>query len=132
MGGGGFPGMGGDESEGEQSNNTKFYEILGLDKSATQRDIKKAYRKLARQLHPDKHPGEEDKYQAKFQELSRAHEVLSDPEKKKLYDRYGEAGLRGGGMGGGGADIFDMFFGGHGGGHGRGRQQRRKKAPAIR
>jgi len=59
-------------------------------------------------------------------------EVLGDPEKKKLYDRYGEAGLKGGGGMGGGQDIFDMFFGGgRGGGGGRGRQQRRKKAPPI-
>jgi len=128
--------MGGDsEGEGEASDNTKYYEVLGLDKSATANEIKKKYRKLARQVHPDKHPNETEKYHAKFQELQKAYEVLGDPEKKKLYDRYGEAGLKGGGgMGGGGADIFDMFFGG-GGGRGRGGgggRQRQKKAPAIR
>merc|ERR1719384_28087 len=129
-GGGGMPGGGGSESGGETSNNTKYYEILGLDKSATAQQIKKKYRKLARQLHPDKHPNEAEKYQAKFVELQKAYEVLGDPEKKKLYDRYGEAGLKGGG-GMGGSDIFDMFFGGHRHGGG-GRSQRRKKAPAIR
>jgi len=122
--------MGGDVSDGESADSNKYYEVLGVPKNASPQQIKKAFRKLARQLHPDKHPGEEDKYQAKFQELQSAYEVLSDPEKKKLYDRYGEAGLRGGGMGGG-QDIFDMFFGGQGG-PSRGRQQRRKKAPAIR
>merc|ERR1719384_411159 len=129
-GGGGMPGGGGSESGGETSNNTKYYEILGLDKSATAQQIKKKYRKLARQLHPDKHPEDPEKYQAKFVELQKAYEVLGDPEKKKLYDRYGEAGLKGGG-GMGGSDIFDMFFGGHRHGGG-GRSQRRKKAPAIR
>jgi len=135
MGGGfgGMPGGMGGHSDGEESDNNKYYEILGLDKSATQQQIKKSYRKLARQWHPDKHQDEQEKYHAKFQELQKAYEVLSDPEKKKLYDRYGEAGLRGGGGMGGGQDIFDMFFGGGRGGHGHGRgQQRRKKAPPIR
>eukprot|EP01084_Bolivina_argentea_P233416 393154_1 len=138
--GGGMPGgMGGDdESDQEASNNTKYYETLGIKKDATQKEIKKAYRKLARTTHPDKHPDEAEKYHEKFQELQKAYEVLSDPQKKKLYDSYGEAGLKGsGGSGfGGGSDIFDMFFGGrghgHGHGHGGGRGQRRKKAPAIR
>merc|ERR1712228_294198 len=129
----GFHGMGGDsEGEGEASNNTKYYEILGLDKSASQQTIKKTYRKLARQLHPDKHPNEAEKYHAKFQELQKAYEVLGDPEKKKLYDRYGEAGLKSGGGMSGGSDIFDMFFGGGGRGGRGGRSQRQKKAPAIR
>jgi len=131
---GGMPGMDDDSDQGEASNNTKYYEILGVEKNATQQEIKKKYRKLARQLHPDKHPDEAEKYHEKFQELQKAYEVLGDPEKKKLYDRYGEAGLKGGGMGGG-SDIFDMFFGGghgHGGGRGGRHSQRRKKAPAIR
>ena len=86
---GGMGGMGGDdESEGEATDANKYYDILGINKSATPQEIKKAYRKLARQLHPDKHPGEEQKYHEKFQELQAAYEVLSNPEKKKLYDRY--------------------------------------------
>eukprot|EP01084_Bolivina_argentea_P095942 172467_1 len=134
--GGGGGHMGGDnESEGESSNNTKYYDILGVKKGASQQEIKKKYRKLARQIHPDKHPDEQEKYHQKFQELQKAYEVLGDPEKKKLYDRYGEAGLKGGGAGfGSGSDIFDMFFGGghrHGKSGGGGRSQR-KKAPPIR
>jgi len=124
-------GMGGDSDGGEATDSNKYYEILGLEKGASPQQIKKSFRKLARQLHPDKHPGEEDKYQAKFQELQKAYETLSDPEKKKLYDRYGEAGLKGGhGMGGG--DIFDMFFGGHGHSQRSNGRSRRKKAPPIR
>ena len=93
FGPGGFPGagmggMGGDSDGGEAADTNKYYEILGVEKSATQQQIKKAFRKLARQLHPDKHPGEEDKYQHKFQELQKAYETLSEPEKRKLYDRY--------------------------------------------
>ena len=81
--------MGDDDSDqGESSNNTKYYEILGVDKSASPQQIKKQYRKLARQLHPDKHPDEAEKYHDKFQELQKAYDVLGDPEKKKLYDRY--------------------------------------------
>ena len=84
----GMGGMGGDSDGGEAADTNKYYEILGVEKSATQQQIKKAFRKLARQLHPDKHPGEEDKYQHKFQELQKAYETLSEPEKRKLYDRY--------------------------------------------
>ena len=66
-----------------------YYKILGVDKSASQSDIKKAFRKLARQYHPDlnpNNPGAKDK----FQEINEANEVLSDPEKRKKYDEYGE------------------------------------------
>eukprot|EP01083_Nonionella_stella_P186961 685878_1 len=102
--GGGGGHMGGDnESEGESSNNTKYYDILGVKKGASQQEIKKKYRKLARQIHPDKHPDEQEKYHQKFQELQKAYEVLSDPHKKQLYDRYGEAGLKGG------INIFDIL-----------------------
>lgn len=112
-----------------------LYEVLGISRDADKKAIKAAYRKLARQYHPDvnKEAGAEQR----FKDVSRAYEVLSDPEKKKLYDQFGEAGLgggagmgggmggMGGGMGGFGAasnpfDVFEQFFGG-GGFHG-GRQ----------
>jgi len=66
-----------------------YYKILGLDKSATQDDIKKAYRKLARQHHPDLNPDDKEANK-KFQQINEANEVLSDPEKRKKYDQYGE------------------------------------------
>lgn len=66
-----------------------YYKILGVDKSATQDDIRKAYRKKARQLHPDLNPNDKDAHR-KFQELNEANEVLSDPEKRKKYDKYGK------------------------------------------
>eukprot|EP00919_Chromeraceae_sp_WS-2016_P074559 GHVR01176462.1.p1 GENE.GHVR01176462.1~~GHVR01176462.1.p1 ORF type:complete len:455 (-),score=112.83 GHVR01176462.1:355-1641(-) len=88
--------------------NSKFYDILGVPKEATESDIKKAFRKLAIKHHPDK-GGDE----AKFKEITRAYEVLSDSEKRKAYDNYGEEGLEGAG-GSDPTDIFDMFFGGGG------------------
>ncbi|MFH1351290.1 MAG: DnaJ domain-containing protein, partial [Pseudomonadota bacterium] len=72
-----------------------FYEILGVSKSATQGEIKKAYRKLARKWHPDINPGNKEAEQ-KFKEISRAHEALGNPEKRKLYDEFGEEGLQSG------------------------------------
>jgi len=66
-----------------------YYKILGIDKNATQEDIKKAYRKLARKLHPDLNPDDKDAHK-KFQELNEANEVLGDPEKRKKYDQYGK------------------------------------------
>ena len=85
--------------------NSKFYELLGCAKDASDADIKKAFRKSAMQHHPDKGGDPE-----KFKEISKAYEVLSDPEKKQIYDEYGEEGLEGGGGGGGpqGMDIFDL------------------------
>ena len=68
---------------------TDYYKILGLSKSATEEDIKKAYRKLARKLHPDLNPNDKDAHK-KFQQINEANEVLSDPEKRKKYDQYGE------------------------------------------
>ena len=71
-----------------------YYSILGLDKKATTEDIKKAYRKLARKLHPDLNPNDKEA-QKKFQQLNEANAVLSDPEKRKKYDKYGEEWERG-------------------------------------
>jgi len=78
-----------------------FYKILGLTKGATDDDIKKAYRKLALKYHPDKN--KEAGAEEKFKEVAEAYEVLSDPKKKEIFDKYGEEGLKaGGGTGGGG------------------------------
>ncbi|XP_047325803.1 dnaJ protein homolog [Impatiens glandulifera] len=112
----------------KKSDNTKYYEILGVPNSASQDDLKKAYRKAAIKNHPDKGGDPE-----KFKELAQAYEVLSDPEKREIYDQYGEDALKEGMSGGGGGhdpfDIFQSFFGGSpfggGGGSSRGRRQRR-------
>ncbi|XP_004406369.1 PREDICTED: dnaJ homolog subfamily A member 2-like [Odobenus rosmarus divergens] len=88
---------------------TKLYDILGVSPGASENELKKAYRKLAKEYHPDKNPNAGDK----FKEISFAYEVLSNPEKHELYDRYGEQGLREGSGGGGGMDdIFSHIFGG--------------------
>src|SRR5947209_11852960 len=94
-----------------------YYEVLGVSRDADDATIKKAFRRLARELHPDvnKHdPDAEDK----FKEAAEAYEVLSDPERRATYDRYGHEGLRSGGYApnfeglGSVADIFEAFFGG--------------------
>lgn len=110
-----------------------YYEILGVTKSATPEEIKKAYRKMAMQFHPDKNPGDKAA-EEKFKEAAEAYEVLSDQDKKAKYDRFGHEGVKGG-FGGGGfgggmsmEDIFSNFgsifedagFGGFGGGFGFG------------
>lgn len=115
-----------------------YYEILGVAKGASQDEIKKSYRKLAVQYHPDKNPNDKSA-EEKFKELSEAYDVLSDEQKRAAYDRYGHAafasGMPGGGGGGfhdpfdifrevfggggGGGDIFESFFGGGGGRRGR-------------
>ncbi len=101
-----------------------YYEVLGVDKNASASDIKKAYRKLAIQYHPDKNPDNKEA-EEKFKEAAEAYSVLSDPDKKARYDQFGFEGVSGagGGSGFGGAgmdinDIFSMFgdiFGGRGG-----------------
>ncbi|MCB1181655.1 MAG: molecular chaperone DnaJ [Chlamydiia bacterium] len=133
-----------------------YYDTLGITKSATPDEIKKAYRKMAVKYHPDKNPGDPEA-ETRFKEVSEAYEILSDPKKKELYDRYGKEGVRGAGMGagpggagfasmdealrtfmdafggggGGGESIFDNIFGafgGGGGGRGAPRQGVSKKA----
>jgi molecular chaperone DnaJ len=115
-----------------------YYEVLGVSKGASADEIKKAYRKVAMQFHPDRNPGDKAA-EEKFKEAAEAYEVLSDADKRAQYDRYGHAGLSGNGRGayGGGSmnmddifsqfgdifgdDIFGSFFGGRRGGGGGGR-----------
>jgi molecular chaperone DnaJ len=104
---------------------TDYYELLGVARGATDDELKKAYRKLARQWHPDANPDNPDA-EAKFKEITQAYAVLSDNDTRSRYDRFGEDGVRGAGGGGGAAgfdinDIFESFFGGNpfGGGGGR-------------
>ena len=117
-----------------------FYDILGVTKSASAEEIKKAYRKKAIQFHPDKNPGDKAA-EDKFKEAAEAYEILSNADKKQRYDQYGHAGVDGqGGFGGGGMNMddifshfgdvfggrggspFESFFGGGGGGRSGGRQ----------
>lgn len=115
-----------------------YYDILGVSRSSSADEIKKAYRKLSRDLHPDRHKGDKEKEQ-KFKEVNEAYEVLGDPKKKQSYDQFGSADgnpFGGGGAGFGGfnagdfngqftgdlGDIFESFFGG--GRRGAGRQQK--------
>jgi DnaJ family protein A protein 2 len=116
---------------------TRFYDLLGVDPSAGDPQLKTAYRKGALKHHPDKNAHDPSAAE-KFKELSKAYEVLSDPQKRQLYDQYGEEGLEQGGMGGGGMnaeDLFAQFFGGgsaFGGMFGGGmREQGPKKARTI-
>jgi molecular chaperone DnaJ len=110
-----------------------YYKLLGVSKTASEDELKKAYRKLAMQYHPDKNPGNKEA-EKKFKEISSAYDVLKDPKKRQMYDRFGEAGVNqgagGGGFNAGGfdftnsgfSDIFEDLFGGLGGG-GRGRKK---------
>jgi len=105
-----------------------YYDILGVSKSSSPEEIKKAYRKLAIKFHPDKNP-DDHTAEDKFKEAAEAYEILSNPEKKQRYDHYGHAGVGGaagggGGYGGGGMNMEDIFsqfgdiFGNGGGGGG--------------
>ncbi|MCA9371080.1 MAG: molecular chaperone DnaJ [Candidatus Peregrinibacteria bacterium] len=120
-----------------------YYSILGIEKSASAADIKKAYRNLSKQWHPDKHKGDKDA-EAKFKEINEAYEVLGNEKRRKQYDTFGAAGgSGGGGQGFGGfdfsgfqqgdfggfGDIFETFFGGGAGG--RGRTQRSQRGEDI-
>ncbi len=99
-----------------------YYEVLGVSKDASQEEIKKAYRQMARKFHPDVNKAADA--EEKFKEAKEAYDVLSDDQKKATYDRFGHVdpnqGMGGGGFGGaqdfgGFGDLFDMFFGGSGG-----------------
>lgn len=90
---------------------TDYYDVLGINKNADEKTIKKAYRKLAKKYHPDINPGDSNA-EAKFKEVTEAYEVLSDPEKKKLYDRFGHAAFDGTGNAQSGPYGNDGGFGG--------------------
>ncbi len=128
------------------SDKRDYYEILGVSKSATKDEIKKAYRKLAMQFHPDKNPGNKEA-EAKFKEASHAADILMDDQKRSMYDRMGHAaeqgGMGGGGFGGGGfqggdfgdlgdifGDIFGDILGGQRGGRGGRGGRARSRAQA--
>ncbi|MCG9552872.1 molecular chaperone DnaJ [Vibrio sp. Isolate32] len=112
-----------------------FYEVLGVSRDASERDIKKAYKRLAMKFHPDRNQGDESAAN-KFKEVKVAYEILTDPQKKAAYDQYGHAAFEQGGMGGGGfgggqgdfgdifGDVFGDIFGGGRRGGGQARAQR--------
>ena len=115
------------------SDKRDYYEVLGVNRDADTSELKRAYRKLALELHPDRNPGDKEA-EARFKEASEAYQVLSDPEKRGLYDRFGHEGPRGSGFGTGFSNVGDIFsafgdifgdlFGGFGG-FGGGRAQSR-------
>ncbi|MEA4846568.1 MAG: molecular chaperone DnaJ [Clostridiaceae bacterium] len=112
-----------------------YYEVLGIDRNTSDADIKKAYRKLAKQYHPDVNPGDKTA-EAKFKEVNEAYEILSDAQKRARYDQYGHAGVDPNGFGSAGAGFGDFDFGGIGdifesffGGGGFGRSSRSRSGP---
>lgn len=114
---------------------TKLYDILGVSPDVGDRDLKKAFMLKARDTHPDKNPNDPNATE-RFQQVNEAYEILKDPHKREVYDKYGPDGLREGGGGGGGGfdDILSHLFGGGGGFFGGGggqRQQRRQRTQDI-
>ena len=105
--GGGFSGGFGKPKPKKDVDTTKYYKVLGVDKNASKDEIKKAYRTLVRTKHPDKGGSEEE-----FQEIQLAYDTLSDENKRKVYDEYGEEGIKEGMTGEEPRDIFDLFTGG--------------------
>lgn len=116
-----------------------YYEVLGVQKGASDDEIKKAFRKMSKKYHPDLNPGNKEA-EEKFKEVNEAYQVLSDPDKKSKYDQFGHAGVdpnfgAGGGYGGAGFDFGDIFgdiFGGFGGGFGGGRRNGPRRGNDIR
>ena len=124
--GGGMPDMGG-MGRRPKGDNERYYKLLGVERTATETELKKAFRKASMKHHPDKGGDAE-----KFKEINEAYDALKDPEKRRIYDQYGEEALKEGGGGSSGAssmaDIFDMMSGGMGGG---GRRREQKGEPIV-